>query len=142
MLVVLGFSSLKSKFHVKINIYFFIPDVTVLYHSNLSFSERLYGPLDVDLCRVKLHEPLVQIVQQPLLYVRDMVPKPCFDALVKLHEVRHWIWYKKKFLKLTEFSPFSKLLTSFINDPGTFLYLKDIRTIQGRDGPVVESSAT
>lgn len=62
-------------------------DVTVMYHSNLSFSERLYGPLDVDLCRVKLHEPLGQIVQQPLLYVRDMVPKPCFDALVKLHEL-------------------------------------------------------
>ena len=59
----------------------------MLYHSNLSFSERLYGPLDVDLCRVKLHEPLAQIVQQPLLYVRDMVPKPCFEALTKLYEV-------------------------------------------------------
>ena len=54
----------------------------------MTFSERLYGPLDVDLCRVKLHEPLNQIVQQPLLYIRDMVPKPCFDALLKLHEVR------------------------------------------------------
>lgn len=62
-------------------------DVSVVYHSNLTFSQRLYGPLDVDLCRVKLHEPLCQIVQQPLLYVRDMVPKPCFEALVKLHEL-------------------------------------------------------
>ncbi|XP_052781235.1 uncharacterized protein LOC128217855 isoform X2 [Mya arenaria] len=62
-------------------------DVTVLYHSNLCFSERLYGPLDVDLCRVKLHEPLAQIVSQPLLYVRDMVPKPCFEALTKLFEM-------------------------------------------------------
>ena len=61
--------------------------MTVLYNSNMSFSQRLYGPLDVDLCRVKLHEPLGQIVQQPLLYVRDMVPKPCFEALVRLHEV-------------------------------------------------------
>lgn len=65
-----------------------------MYHSNLSFSERLYGPLDVDLCRVKLHEPLGQIVQQPLLYVRDMVPKPCFDALVKLHEVSGKIYLR------------------------------------------------
>ena len=64
------------------------PDVEVLYHSDLSFRERLYGPLDVDLCRIKLHEPLSVIVQQPLLYVRDMVPKPCFEALVKLDEVR------------------------------------------------------
>nr|XP_022302036.1 uncharacterized protein LOC111110021 isoform X1 [Crassostrea virginica]XP_022302037.1 uncharacterized protein LOC111110021 isoform X1 [Crassostrea virginica]XP_022302039.1 uncharacterized protein LOC111110021 isoform X1 [Crassostrea virginica] len=62
-------------------------DVRVLYNSDLSFSERLYGPLDVDLCRVKLHEPLSQIIQQPLLYVRDMVPKPCFQGLLNLHQV-------------------------------------------------------
>ncbi|XP_062581954.1 uncharacterized protein LOC134243735 isoform X3 [Saccostrea cucullata] len=62
-------------------------DVRVLYNSDLSFSERLYGPLDVDLCRVKLHEPLGQIVQQPLLYVRDMVPKPCFQGLLNLHQI-------------------------------------------------------
>lgn len=65
----------------------FISDVRVLYNSDYSFGERLYGPLDVDLCRVKLHEPLSIIVQQPLLYVRDMVPRPCFEALVKLYEV-------------------------------------------------------
>lgn len=64
-----------------------ISAVDVLYHSDMSHQERLYGPLDVDLCRIKLHEPLHVIVQQPLLYVRDMVPKPCFEALVKLHEV-------------------------------------------------------
>ncbi|XP_071128270.1 uncharacterized protein [Mytilus edulis] len=62
-------------------------DVRVLYNSDYSFGERLYGPLDVDLCRVKLHEPLSIIVQQPLLYVRDMVPRPCFEALVKLYEI-------------------------------------------------------
>lgn len=77
----------------------------VLYNSDLSFSDRLYGPLDVDLCRVKLHEPLSQIIQQPLLYVRDMVPKPCFQGLLNLHQVKviyklgqgHWkIGYDKK----------------------------------------------
>lgn len=62
-------------------------DVKVLFNSDYSFGDRLYGPLDVDLCRVKLHEPLSIIVQQPLLYVRDMVPRPCFDALVKLYEI-------------------------------------------------------
>lgn len=65
----------------------FVLDVRVLYNSDLSFSDRLYGPLDVDLCRVKLHEPLSQIIQQPLLYVRDMVPKPCFQGLLNLHQV-------------------------------------------------------
>ncbi|KAL5013481.1 hypothetical protein ScPMuIL_007751 [Solemya velum] len=61
--------------------------VKVLYNSDLIFSERLYGPLDVDLCRVKLHEPLADIISQPLLYIRDMVPKLCFGALTKLHEL-------------------------------------------------------
>ena len=64
-----------------------IADVEILYHSDLSFTERIYGPLDVDVCRIKLHEPLSRIVQQPLLYVRDMVPKACFEALIKLGEV-------------------------------------------------------
>lgn len=59
----------------------------ILYNSELSFGERVYGPLDVDVCRIKLHEALAVIVQQPLLYVRDMVPKPCFDALVRLYQV-------------------------------------------------------
>ncbi|PIK33636.1 hypothetical protein BSL78_29553, partial [Apostichopus japonicus] len=48
----------------------------VLYNSDFTFRERKYASLDVDLCRVKLHEPLSVIVQQPLLYVRDMVPLP------------------------------------------------------------------
>ena len=65
----------------------YISDVEVLYNSDLSFKDRLYGPLDVDVCRIKLHEPLDVIVQQPLLYVRDMVPKACFQALIKLNTV-------------------------------------------------------
>ena len=52
-----------------------VSDVEILYNSDLTFKERLYGPLDVDLTRIKLHEPLSVIGQQSLLYVRDMVPK-------------------------------------------------------------------
>ena len=69
----------------------FALDITkfnVLYNSALRFHERLYAALDVDLCRVRLHEPLEVIVQNPLLYVRDLVPKPCFEALAKLDQVR------------------------------------------------------
>ncbi|XP_033647231.1 uncharacterized protein LOC117306814 [Asterias rubens] len=55
-----------------------------LYNSNMTFSERRYASLDVDLCRVRLHEPLSSIVQQPLLYVRDMIPKLCLDAITRL----------------------------------------------------------
>lgn len=59
-----------------------------LYNSDMMFSERKYAALDVDLCRIKLHEPMSVIVKQPLLYVRDMVPRPCFEALIKLDQVR------------------------------------------------------
>lgn len=59
----------------------------MLYNSDLSFGKRLYGTLDVDLTRVKLHEPISLIVQQPLLFVRDMVPRSCFISLNKLDEV-------------------------------------------------------
>lgn len=62
-------------------------ELHILYNSDLSFHDRLYGPLDVDLCRIKLHEPLSVIVQQPLLYVRDMVPKPCFESITKLDQL-------------------------------------------------------
>ncbi len=79
-----GVDAIKGFFYVFL-------DVEILYHSDMSFGERLYGPLDVDVCRIKLHEPLSAIVKQPLLYVRDMVPKACFQALVKLEEVRAYI---------------------------------------------------
>lgn len=62
--------------------------VRVLYNSDLTFGKRLYGVLDVDLTRVKLHEPIDVIVQQPLLFVRDMVPRSCFLSLTKLDQVR------------------------------------------------------
>ncbi|XP_064422507.1 uncharacterized protein CFAP92 [Latimeria chalumnae] len=57
----------------------------ILYNSDLCFHQRLYADLSVSLCHVCLHEPLSVIVRQPLLYVRDMVPHACFQALSKLN---------------------------------------------------------
>lgn len=59
----------------------------VLYNSSIAFAQRMYQSLDVDLTRVKLYQPLESIVRQPLLYVRDMVPRLCFEAVTKLFQL-------------------------------------------------------
>ena len=61
--------------------------VEVIYNSSLGLSQRLYASLDVELLKIKLFEPLDEIVKKPLLYVRDMTPKPSFEALIKLQQV-------------------------------------------------------
>ncbi|KAM5148070.1 uncharacterized protein CFAP92 [Mantella aurantiaca] len=59
-----------------------------LYNSEMAFHERLYKDLGVLLCHVHLLENLTSIVNQPLLYVRDMVPTLCFSALSRLDYLR------------------------------------------------------
>ena len=62
-------------------------NLVTLYNTDITFQERLYATLDVDLTRVRLHQPLDVIVKLPLLYVRDMVPRLCLQAVLKLHDV-------------------------------------------------------
>ncbi|XP_075039238.1 uncharacterized protein CFAP92 [Mixophyes fleayi] len=56
----------------------------VLYNSEMAFHERLYKDLGVLVCHVHLREPLSSLLNQPLLYIRDMVPQLCFQALSRL----------------------------------------------------------
>jgi len=62
-------------------------NLVTLYNTDITFQERLYATLDVDLTRVRLHQPLDVIVKLPLLYVRDMVPRLCLQAVLKLHDL-------------------------------------------------------
>ncbi len=82
--------------------------IKILYNESMSFSTRLYSSLDVDLLRIKLCDTIEAIVEKPLLYVRDMAPKPSVEALVKIHQVElksGWIdknqEFKFKFITLS-----------------------------------------
>lgn len=59
----------------------------IMFNSTLGFKARLYDELDVELVRIKLFEPLEDLVKKPLLYIRDMAPKSSFEALIKLNQV-------------------------------------------------------
>ncbi|XP_048403547.1 uncharacterized protein cfap92 isoform X2 [Stegostoma tigrinum] len=58
--------------------------IKVLYNSNFSFHQRLYACMDDNVYHIHLREPLHDIVKQPLLYIRDMTPQDCFQALCRL----------------------------------------------------------
>nr|XP_033782538.1 uncharacterized protein KIAA1257 homolog isoform X2 [Geotrypetes seraphini] len=59
-------------------------NVKILYNSNLSFHQRVYKDLNTFLYQIHLYQPLSCIMKQPLLYIRDMVPFACFQALSRL----------------------------------------------------------
>ncbi|CAM4586061.1 unnamed protein product [Lepidochelys olivacea] len=61
----------------------------ILYNSQLSFHQRLYTDLEAILYHIHLCKPLSAITRQPLLYVRDMVPRACFQALSRLDYLCH-----------------------------------------------------
>ncbi|XP_044307447.1 uncharacterized protein KIAA1257 homolog [Varanus komodoensis] len=56
----------------------------ILYNSHLAFHQRLYVDLEAVLFHIRLCKPLSSLMKQPLLYVRDMIPQPCFEALRRL----------------------------------------------------------
>ena len=57
--------------------------VRVLYSSGMGFFKRIYGSLDVGLSPVHLHRPLEDIMGNPQVYVRDMLPLSTFQALTR-----------------------------------------------------------
>lgn len=52
--------------------------IKVFYNSDFTFSQRLYGLLDVDFPRVWLYQPLSELIQLSVLYIRDSIPYKCF----------------------------------------------------------------
>ncbi|ETW08472.1 hypothetical protein, variant 1 [Aphanomyces invadans] len=55
---------------------------------DVRFVSRLYTAFDVDMKRIKLRDPLPDIVKRPELYMRSKVSENCFQALNRLGDVR------------------------------------------------------
>ena len=50
----------------------------VFYNSSYSFSRRLYASLDVDLPHIHLYQPLSELTQQSLIYIKDTLSQKIF----------------------------------------------------------------
>ncbi|XP_054832357.1 uncharacterized protein FLJ43738-like, partial [Eublepharis macularius] len=61
----------------------------ILYNSQITFHQRLYVDLEAILFHIRLCKPLSSITKQPLLYIRDLVPLACFQALSRLDYICH-----------------------------------------------------
>ena len=62
-------------------IIFLFSDASILkvfYNSFYSFSRRLYASLDVDLPHIHLYQPLSELTQQSLIYVKDTLSQKIF----------------------------------------------------------------
>ncbi|KAG1949676.1 hypothetical protein F2P79_011508 [Pimephales promelas] len=62
--------------------------VTVLYNSGLSFSKRLYDMIDVGLSPICLLRPLETIMMEPLVFIRNTVPRSCLEAMKRISHIR------------------------------------------------------
>ncbi|XP_071961619.1 uncharacterized protein [Antedon mediterranea] len=99
-----------------------------MYNSNLMFSERVYAALDVDLCRIRLHEPLSIIVQQPLLYIRDMVPRLCLEAIIRLDKLLTCTQLRE--LTKNDLFPSAKMILSLSREFGIPLTTTDFEELK------------
>ncbi|XP_032094979.1 uncharacterized protein KIAA1257 homolog [Thamnophis elegans] len=100
----------------------------IFYNSHLCFHKRLYINLESILLHVRLCKPLSSLMKQALLYIRDMVPQPCFEALSRLDYICH----SKKLRDVVHYSllPSAEMITILSQEFGVPLtkadmYLKD-----------------
>ncbi|XP_074862004.1 uncharacterized protein CFAP92 [Carettochelys insculpta] len=96
----------------------------VLYNSQLSFHQRLYTDLEAILYHIHLCKPLTAIARQPLLYVRDMVPQPCFQALSRLDYLCHSKKLKDVFQR--DLLPSAEMITVLSQEFGIPLTKEDL----------------
>lgn len=60
----------------------------ILKNPRITFNERLYSEFDVDIKKIKLRTPVSQLVLQPDIYDRKMVPMNIYRIINQLRKIR------------------------------------------------------
>lgn len=93
-------------------------------NDHLRFTHRLYTAFDIDLKRIKLRYPLLQLLSMPDIYMRTKVSEPCFLALTKLADMRQAEWLAD--VKALDLFPTVSMLLDIESKYGESITLEDI----------------
>lgn len=63
-------------------------DYKILMNPEVQFSTRLYACYHVDLKKIKLRDPLPELLKMPEIYMRSKVSMNCFSAIQMLRDIR------------------------------------------------------
>ncbi|KAF1328476.1 hypothetical protein FI667_g6738, partial [Globisporangium splendens] len=93
-------------------------------NEQLMFPRRLYTTFAIDLKRIKLRYPLLQLLHAPELYMRTKVSEACFNALTRLADVRQAVRLDE--IAHLELFPTASMLLEVESKYGESITLEDI----------------
>lgn len=62
-------------------------EIKIMHHSNMTFQKRLYSGFNLNFQTIQLEEAVSDILSQPLIHTRSLVPYHCYSALMKIYKV-------------------------------------------------------
>ena len=62
--------------------------IKCLYNSEVVFPSRSYLSFDVEIKKIKLFEPLENILKEPMLYLKGAVPEDCLQGILCIQQIR------------------------------------------------------
>lgn len=93
-------------------------------NEQLQFTHRLYTCFEVDLKRIKLRYPLAKLLLMPDIYMRTKVSEHCFQALVRLSDMRQT--QSLADIKQLELFPTAQMLLEVESKYGESITMEDI----------------
>ena len=96
----------------------------LLYNPLIRFKNRLYLDFNVSIKKIKLRDPITQIMGSPEVYLRSKVPEDMYDTLQKFAELRKL--NRMELIKDFDLWPFSDKLEILERKYGDSLYHMDL----------------